>query len=434
MKSNAIVKRTNDFVNQLSTEIYDRPAVKFVREFLTGMFAAQSTVVTDIVRSLSSNNADFKKNYKRINRRLGEVDFLPAKMQQQERAFREITDETVIAIDIGDITKPYSTSLECLGKVADGSDDHKIKPGYWLLGAVAVNPSSEDKTPQPLELKMYSSEAESFYSENTVVKNLISELSVKTKGRGIYTIDRGGDRSVLLKHMIELNLKFVVRLKDRCLTLENTEKMRVGKHRQVKRGKLAYEASIKRESANKRKRSTMNIRYDFEKVQITNLVKKADHQCYLVTAWSDKHLRPIELLTSQPINSPEDALQVILNYLSRWSVEETYRFLKANAGLEEMRCFSYFKLQNLTNACFIVASIIARMAMYSSWRSLFKRTALRLKDSPAKLYNWFYRAADACAVLIRRWMGEILHENKPKFHARKTGPYQPSLFSVEHDL
>ena len=115
-------------------------------------------------------------------------------------------------------------------------------------------------------------------------------------------------------------------------------------------------------------------------------------------------------------------------------MEKTYRFLKTNAGLEQMRCFFFFKLKNLTNACFIVASLIARMSRYSSWRALFKRTALRLKDSPKILYNWFYRAADACSILLGKWLKLLLAANNPIFHSRKTGPYQPSLFSLEYEL
>ncbi|MCX6127178.1 MAG: hypothetical protein NTV34_20845 [Proteobacteria bacterium] len=80
----------------------------------------------------------------------------------------EIQHDTVITVDLGDITKPHAKTLECLGRVADGSDGHKIKPGYWTLGAVAVNPKFEEKTPQPLELKVYSASSEGFYSENTM--------------------------------------------------------------------------------------------------------------------------------------------------------------------------------------------------------------------------------------------------------------------------
>jgi hypothetical protein len=88
MKSTGIVDRLNCFVNSLPTKSYDRPAKKFVREILAGMMISKSTILTNIVRSLSADNEDFKANYKRINRRLGEVDLTVGYEEQQRRAFR----------------------------------------------------------------------------------------------------------------------------------------------------------------------------------------------------------------------------------------------------------------------------------------------------------------------------------------------------------
>jgi hypothetical protein len=238
MKSTGIVDRLNCFVNSLPTNSYDRPAKKFVREFIAGMMISKSTILTNIVRSLSADNEDFKANYKRINRRLGEVDLTVCYEEQQRRAFEEISDDTVIAIDPGEITKPHSKTLECLAKVADGSDDHRIKPGYSLLGAVAVNPKRLDKTPQPLVLELYSSESGDFVSENTVIKDFISEIHARTKGKGIHVIDRGGDRGVLLRHYFELKQNFVIRLKDRHLIGEDGAVVPMGKRRKLERKDL----------------------------------------------------------------------------------------------------------------------------------------------------------------------------------------------------
>ena len=437
MKSEAIVGRINDFVNCLPENSYDRPAQKFIREFIAGMMIAQSTVLTNIARALSSTNSEFKPNYKRLNRRLDEVDLSAAYEQQKGRAFAEISNDTVIAIDLGEITKPYSKTLECLGKVADGSDDHRIKPGYGLLGAVAVNPKRLDKTPEPLELQIYSSESGDFVSENTLLKDFISDIHARSKGRGIHVIDRGGDRGILLKHYIELNQKFIIRLKDRYLISEDGAILPVGKRRRIHLENLKFTAVIQRESdIHDRKRRAMNIRYDFEKVTVAGLKKKnVDHECYLITAWSIDSKRPIELLTSMPVMTADQALEVVINYSSRWSVEETYRFYKAGAGLEEMRLFSFDKLKNLIRASFLTASLVARMSRYSSWQRLFSRVALRLKKAPSDLYNWLYRGADACSDLLKKHLNLLLAANDTIFHQRKTdGLYQRSLFPADINL
>lgn len=281
---------------------------------------SKSIVLANIVRSLSTNKDDFKPSYKQINRRLGEVDLTVAYEEQQRRAFEEISDDTVIAIDPGEITKPYSKALECLSKVADGSDDHRIKPAFNLLWEVAVNPKRLDRTPQPLVLELYKSESGDFASENTMIKDFISEIHARTKWRGIHVINRGGDRGILLKHYFEFGQKLINRLKDQYLIGEDGLTIPLGKRRQIERKNLEYSATIQRISdPHDRKRKAMNLRFDFERVSVSNFKKEnLVHECYLVTAWSEKAKRPIELLTSVPAQNSDQALDIVIYYLSRW--------------------------------------------------------------------------------------------------------------------
>jgi hypothetical protein len=284
---------------------------------------------------------------------------------------------------------------------------------------------------------MWSSQSEAFVSENDVLKQTITDIAVKTDYKGVHVIDRGGDRGVILSHYFAMpEQKFVIRMNSRHLTnADDLVTWRTG-HRGRDRKELPFEASIQRESPmHDRRRATMHLRYSYEPVQVTAIKDSKDHKLFLVTAWSETSSRPMELLTSIPITSAEQALQIIINYLSRWSVEETYRFLKSGSGLEGMRYFSFGALQNITKACFIVASMLARMARFSNWQALFCRAALRLKDAPNELYNWFYRASDACAKLLKHHLSELLAHNRPILHnRRKRGPYQPSLFAEECGL
>ncbi|MEI8027336.1 MAG: hypothetical protein WCI18_13390 [Pseudomonadota bacterium] len=180
----------------------------------------------------------------------------------------------------------------------------------------------------------------------------------------------------------------------------------------------------------------MNLRYDFEKVSVSSFKKEnLNHECYLVTAWSESAMRPIELLTSVPVLNSDQALDIVINYLSRWSVEETYRFLKAACGLEEMRLFSFGKLRNLVRASFLTASLIARMSRHSGWQRLFCRTALRLKRAPDELYNWLYRSSDACSALLTKHLKLLLAAVETIYHNRKIKRYfQPCLFPGEIGL
>ncbi len=101
MKSNAIVERVNDFVTCLDKKFYDLSAQKFVREFLTGMLISRSTLISEICRSMTTSQRIFAAMYQEFWRRLSEIDFPMAKQQQQNRALREIQEDTIIAIDLG---------------------------------------------------------------------------------------------------------------------------------------------------------------------------------------------------------------------------------------------------------------------------------------------------------------------------------------------
>lgn len=431
MKSNAIVERVNDFVTCLDKKFYDLPAQKFAREFLTGMLISRSTLISEICRSMTTSQKAFAAMYQKFWRRLSEIDFSMAKQQQQNRALREIQDDTIIAIDLGDITKPHSKTLEGLAKVADGSDEHKIKPGYWLLGAVAVNPKFEDKTPQPLELKLYSSESESFISENAVINEFIADVFHKTSGKGIFTIDRGGDRIRIIQPMVELGGNFIIRLKDRILhDLDNESKIRIKDHL-TSREQLKHQVKIERRCKNG-KRVPMDLRFDYCQVALPDLKKQGiKHDLYLVTAWNDEHQKPMELLTTMPVVGPNEAINVITGYLSRWSVEETYRFLKVNSSLEKLQLRSLGKLKNMVDACFLAASLTARVARSPSWQVVFDNATRRQKKAPESLYNWLYRAADAISLLLKRYLSEVKKLNEPRPPGSRRKPPRGGLFPIE---
>lgn len=431
MKSNAIVERVNDFVTCLDKKFYDLPAQKFAREFLTGMLISRSTLISEICRSMTTSQKAFAAMYQKFWRRLSEIDFSMAKQQQQNRALREIQDETIIAIDLGDITKPHSKTLEGLAKVADGSDDHKIKSGYWLLGAVAVNPKFEEKTPQPLELMIYSSNSESFISENAVINEFIADVFHKAGGKGIFTIDRGGDRIRIIQPMVELGGKFIIRLKDRILhDLDDNSQIRIKDHL-ASRHQLKHQVRLERRCKNG-KRVPMDLRFDYCKVALPDLKKQGiKHNLYLVTAWNQAHQRPMELLTTVPVNNEQQAIAVITGYLSRWSVEETYRFIKVNSNLEKLQLRSLGKIKNMVDACFIAASLTARVARCPSWQSVFEQATRRQKKAPDSLYNWLYRAADAIALLLRRFLSEIKKLNEPRPPCRRRKPPRGGLFPLD---
>ncbi len=105
-----------------------------------------------------------------------------------------------------------------------------------------------------------------------------------------------------------------------------------------------------------------------------------------------------------------------------------YRFLKVNSNLENLQLRSLGKLKNMVDACFIAASLTARLARCPSWQSVFKQATRRQKKAPDLLYNWLYRAADAIPLILKRFISEVGKLNEPRPPGRRRKPPRGGLF------
>jgi hypothetical protein len=103
----------------------------------------------------------------------------------------KVLDDMVVAIDPGDIRKRHASKTEYLAKIHDRSA-HEIGDGYWLAKAVAAD--IEYKKVIPLYPEAYSQEARDFKSENDQLFKVIDTVGAYIGAKGIYAIDRGGDR------------------------------------------------------------------------------------------------------------------------------------------------------------------------------------------------------------------------------------------------
>ncbi len=89
--------------------------------------------------------------------------------------------------------------MENLCYIRDGSKNEKAK-GYWLCRVVGSNIT--DNNAVPLYNTAYSQEADDFKNANAEIIKTIDTVSVHTKNRGIWTIDRGGDNALFFKKFI----------------------------------------------------------------------------------------------------------------------------------------------------------------------------------------------------------------------------------------
>ena len=161
----------------------------------------------------------------------------------------------------------------------------------------------------------------------------------KVGNRGIWIIDRGGDRGNIFKPFLNYNRRFIIKL-------VGTRNL-IYKRRSVNSLMLTnlcnchYKDIIVKEE--KGKDRSYEIRYGFLPVRLP--FHRQRLYLLVIKGYGEK---PIMLLITEPLKHNRNVLKNILkSYFKRWSIEETFRFLKQTYDLENIRVIRYNCLINM---------------------------------------------------------------------------------------
>ncbi len=314
-----------------------KPARRFVAEALYGIAARQSVRLTEIGRALEEPIA-LAKTETRLSRNLGRPDLRERLGQAILReGRRKVGERTLLILDISDIAKPYAEKMEYLARVRDGSTGD-IADGYWLCQVIAVE--NEDTAIVPLYSALYSQAAPDFVSENAEIKGAMAAVSEACEDRGIWVIDRGGDRGTLYADLLESGRSFVIR--------QTGDRHLLWGLRKIETSELAagcplyYATDIVREDHGRE--VTCRLEYGFRPVR---LPQRPDIPLWLVVMRGLGH-QPMMLLTDLPMRRNRKLRWwVVAADLTRWRIEEAIRFTKQSYDLEDIRVLTYDRLRNL---------------------------------------------------------------------------------------
>jgi hypothetical protein len=341
--SEKVKEQIMKFAGQI-TRGFTKPRKKFVSQIIYGIQAARDLKLSNISRSL---NEEIKliKTETRLSRHISREDFtehVNEKLLKNGQKF--IGRDTVLALDLSDINKPFAEKMEYLALVWDGSEK-KVDKGYWICEVAGAEVNGENVI--PLYSELYSQNCAGFISENEQILKAVRAVNAEASGRGIFAIDRGGDRHILVEGLAKEKARFVIRLRgDRDLTTEDGE---------VKKAiQIAYTVKCK-----KRYKLTVDNNGRSEEVVVRvgrkdNLTIKGVKVSLIMIRGFGK--KPMMLLT----NTDKTSEQVLEIYLTRWKCEETFRFLKHEYHIEDVRVQSYKALRNmivLVHAVFYFLSI-----------------------------------------------------------------------------
>ena len=413
--------QVNKFSGILSHNL-PKTTKRFFKEMLYGIQASKDVKLSNISRALMED-IDLIKTENRLSRNLDAVDFSDHINAELLRlADRHITNDMIIAIDPGDINKPYAKAMEHLCKLYDG-DKKTSSQGYHLCQVTGAN--LEHNKIVPIHCELYST-AEGQVPNNTFkVKEIITKVSSKIGKKGIWAIDREGDNQQIISHFIANDLTFVTRLKStRYLHFGGNNNRQVAAERLCRHSGGKYNTKIVRIYDGKELDET--ISYSTISVSLPD-APDVWLQAVIVEGWGEI---PTVLLTNMKIdvNNRLSIWRVVECYLTRWKCDECYRYIKQSYNTEDVRVRSYNSLRN----------IIAFINAISYFTSIYMGVSLKLKIMVEKIFilskrffgipNFFnYAMADGIFNLLKRTFTGIASEIK----VGKSPPdFQLTLFPI----
>jgi len=341
------------FTAELS-EGLSKPLKNFVGEMVFGIQASQEVKLSSIARSLKEE-IPLIKTEDRLSRNLQAKELEGHLSERLVRmGSRRIEGNSVLCLDLSDVRKEYAEKMEYLDQVWDGSEG-EVHAGYWLLSVTAAEVEGSEIT--PLYQKLFSAQAKDFVSENAEILEGVDRIRAHTQGRGIWAIDRGGDRKRLLEPLLERGERFVIRSTGQRSVI-NRRGRAVTVHHLGACCRLRYRARVIKIEDGQEK--VLELRYGVEPIHLRGQAAKL--LLVVVAGWGQE---PMLLLTNLSGARDSQTLWWIVRiYLTRWKIEETFRFVKQSYRVEDIRVLRYQRLKNLvwlvTAAAYFAATFLGQ--------------------------------------------------------------------------
>ena len=315
---------------------------RLVKEMVFGIQASKDVKLSNISRSLKEE-IPLIKTEDRLSRNLASEDMSEHLNHEVMRlASNKIDDTMVIAIDPGDIMKPYAKEMEKLCNIYDGSQGVPAR-GYHLCQVTGANLAHDRIV--PLYCEAYSSEDPAYPGSSEKIIEIAQKVKSKIGSKGTWAIDRQGDDIDIIRGFTDEELDFVVRLKmNRYMHFGGNTNRQVKAERIHQHVDTPHKAHIY--ITKDGKEEFKHLEYGAVKVA---LPEHPDTWYTLVIVKGFGEV-PMLLLTNKEvnINDNKQLWQIVDIYLTRWKCDECYRYIKQSYNLEDIRVLSYNSIRNIT--------------------------------------------------------------------------------------
>jgi len=396
----------HEFSGKLSTH-FSVPKQRFVEQMLYALSAGQDVKLSVMARLLEED-VPLIATEKRLSRNLATEDMDEELIEGVVRmGSRRVHSDTLLVLDLSDIMKPYAQKMEYLATVRDSSTG-KLAEGYWTCNVIGCEEGEQRIV--PLYQALYSADAPKFESENAEILRAVDTVRAATKERGIWVMDRGGDRHKLFRPFLDRAMRFIVRQRgDRHLLFRGRMRPTID----IAQGcPILYADRIVRETKDGER--SYQIEYGFRKVKLPG----RNEQLYLVVVKGFGQ-RPMMLLTNMPLRKRRSVLWFIVgSYLTRWRIEDAIRFVKQSYNLEDIRVLKYQRLKNLIALVLAASHFVAiylgdRLKLAILARSVLKVAKRFFGIAP---FRYYALADGVAAILVRATRGPLCAPRPPNRH------------------
>lgn len=388
------------------------PKSKFVRDMVFGILISQSIQLAPIGRALKEN-IDIKKTSERLSRNLENFDDYDIVLENNALKYKgKVKELTPIIIDNTDIVKPNSKCMEGLHKVWDGSKKDATVEGYNICEAAIFN--YDTNLAIPIYTDLYTPAEKGFTSENAKLFKCIDFLEKVYGKNGIHTMDRGMDSSKIFEHLSSKNLKFSIRLKKNRNLIYKDKTYTVDAL--ADRYKGMYATKFKAKNGKKRK-----VYYTAIPVSLPCM---PDVVYYLVVVNGYSKNKLMFLCNLEELEpTKQNIFSFILSYISRWNIEEIFRYKKQIFKLESICVRSLKRIRNANLFVMLAASYIAFISNSINSKSMYSVLFLQAKREKNKIYPFsYYAIADGirnCLIILKSNLKSYMpltNYSKPSFY------------------
>jgi uncharacterized protein YifE (UPF0438 family) len=337
---------------------------RFIREMSYGILKSGDVKTSNIARALDEE-IDISDTVKRLYNNNSGRDYSKmiesAMVKSYHRAF---DDDTVIAIDHTDLTKPYAEKMENLTIVRDG-DKGRYGKGYNHVVITATQLGADN--PVVIANNVWSKK-DKFESAKKITQktlNVIGSIRDNLGKKGIRVCDRFFDSKHYFKEFEAHGEEYVIRAKvNRKMLRVVNGKVLPGKVNIVTlaRGCKTRFSVRMRYWKNGEWKPAKTVRIGCRKVFLPCINK-------IITMVVIKGFGkvPMMLLTNNDIAQGNHVVmeRILKVYRARWICEEFIRFVKTEYSMEDIRCLKYQALKNTLGFLLLVTNFITKHIGYS---------------------------------------------------------------------